>query len=140
MRTIEDVERFLRSGSIPFQDLGDGMFVVGDEASGLRNLAIKVESPVVVFRLRVMDVPEPGAPGREALFERLLKINGTGLLHSAFCLYPDGIFLTAALPLDNLDANELQAVVDDIGMAASQHLPAVLSGPVGSGNGAAGRE
>jgi hypothetical protein len=143
MRTIEDVERFLRNGAIPFQDLGDGMFVVGDGLSGIRNLAIKVESPVVVFRLRVMDAPAPGAPEREALFERLLKINGSGLLHAAFCLHPDGIFLTAALPLDNLDANELQAVVDDIGLAASQHLPAVLTAAEGSqgtqDNGAAAR-
>ena len=54
MRTIEDVERFLREGSIPFQDLGDGMFVVDDPASNLHNLAIKVESPVVVA--------EPNAP------------------------------------------------------------------------------
>ena len=26
-------------------------------------------------------------------------------------------------PLDNLDHNEFQAVIDDMGMAISQHLP-----------------
>ena len=31
--------------------------------------------------------------------------------------------MSAALPLDNLDQNELQAVVEDMGLAASQHLP-----------------
>jgi hypothetical protein len=122
MRTEQDVERYLRDFNIPYQDLGGGLFVVTDESSGLRNLAIKVESPVVVFRLRVLDAPVPGTPNREALFERLLRLNGSGLLHSAFGLQDDGIYLTAALPLANLDPNELQAVVDDLGIAASQHV------------------
>lgn len=127
MRTEQDVERFLSDLGIPYQDLGGGLFVVMDESSGLRNLAIKVESPVVVFRLRVLDAPEAGAPNREALFENLLRLNGSGLLHSAFCLQNDGIYLTAALPLDNLDPNELQAVVDDLGIAASQHVASLRS-------------
>ncbi len=122
MRTEQDVEQYLRDFNIPYQGLGDGLFVVTDESSGLRNLAIKVESPVVVFRLRVLDTPAPGTHGREALFERLLRLNGSGLLHSAFGLQDDGIYLTAALPLANLDPNELQAVVDDLGIAASQHV------------------
>jgi hypothetical protein len=125
MRTERDVERFLGEFGIPYQDLGGGLFVVTDDASGLHNLAIKVESPVVVFRLRVLDAPEPGTPNREALFENLLRLNGSGLLHSAFCLQDDGIYLTAALPLDNLDPNEFQAVVDDLGIAASQHVAAL---------------
>lgn len=125
MRTEQDVERYLGDFGIPYQDLGGGLFVVTDESSGLRNLAIKVESPVVVFRLRVLDAPAVGTPGREALFERLLRLNGAGLLHSAFGLQDDGIYLTAALPLDNLDPNELQAVVDDLGIAASQHVAAL---------------
>lgn len=127
MRTEQDVERFLGDLGIPYQDLGGGLFVVMDESSGLRNLAIKVEAPVVVFRLRVLDAPEVGAPNREALFENLLRLNGSGLLHSAFCLQNDGIYLTAALPLDNLDPNELQAVVDDLGIAASQHVASLRS-------------
>jgi hypothetical protein len=123
MRTVHDVERYLVEGALPFQDHGDGMFVVEDEASGLRHLAIKVEAPLVVFRLRVGPVPAPGSTEREALFEELLRLNGTALLHAAFCLADDGIFLAAALPLDNLDHNEFQAVIDDMGMAISQHLP-----------------
>lgn len=130
MRTVNDVEQFLRDVALPFQDLGDGLFVVTDASSGLRNLAIKVEAPVVVFRLRVMDTPAPGTIGREQLFESLLRLNGSGLLHASFCLQQDGVYLTAALPLDNLDPNELQAVVDDMGMAVSQHLPRLHGGTV----------
>ncbi len=123
MRTIDDVEQFLKESGISYQDIGDGLFIVTDHESGVRNLAIKVDSPVVIFRMRVGDAPAPGAPKREALFEELLRLNGGGLLHSAFSLQDDGIYLSAALPLDNLDQNELQAVVEDMGLAASQHLP-----------------
>lgn len=125
MRTIEDVERYLQESNMAYQDYGDGLFVVSDADIGVRNLAIKVEQPVVVFRLRAGDVPEKGAPGREHLFQRLLELNGQGLLHSSFALMKDGVYLTAALPLDNLDQNELRAVVEDMGLAVSQHLPAL---------------
>jgi hypothetical protein len=123
MRTVDDVEKYLQDAGIPYQDLGDGMFIVSDHESGVSNLAIKVDSPVVIFRMRVGDAPAQGAAKREALFEELLRLNGGGLLHSAFSLQDDGIYLSAALPLDNLDLNELQAVVEDMGLAASQHLP-----------------
>lgn len=123
MRTVDDVEKYLQEAGITYQDLGGGMFIVSDEESGVSNLAIKVAGPVVIFRMRVGHAPEKGAAGRESLFEELLRLNGDGLLHSAFSLQDDGIYMSAALPLDNLDLNELQAVVEDMGLAASQHLP-----------------
>jgi hypothetical protein len=123
MRTVTDVEQFLNNSAVRFQDFGDGLFIVTDEGTGLHNLAIKVEDDVVVFQLRVMPVPPTGTAGREDLYERLLRLNGEGLLHAAFAVQGDGIFLQAALPLPNLDPNEMQAVLDDIGIAVSQHLP-----------------
>jgi hypothetical protein len=33
------------------------------------------------------------------------------------------VYLSAAIPLENLDQNELRAVVEDMGLAVSQHLP-----------------
>lgn len=123
MRTVSDIERFLTESTLKFQDFGDGLFIVTDDGHGLRNLAIKVEDDVVVFQLKVLDAPEPGTPGREALFEQLLRLNALGMLHAAFSLEEDGIYLQAALPLANLDPNEMQAVLDDIGLAVSQHLP-----------------
>jgi hypothetical protein len=123
MRTVADVESFLADAGIKYHDFGGGLFVVSEQGSGLRNLAIKVNDQVVVFQLRVLDTPPVGTKGREALFERLLQLNGSGLLHSAFAMQSDGIYLQAALPLMNLDPNEMQAVLDDMGIAISQHLP-----------------
>ncbi|MBL8683702.1 MAG: CesT family type III secretion system chaperone [Myxococcales bacterium] len=125
MRTVADVERFLKDSEVPFQDLGGGMFIVTDDDSGLHNLAIKVEDAVVLFSLRVLDPNKWAAGERGRLFEQLLRLNGSGLLHAAFALQEDGVYLQAALPLPNLDSNELQAVLDDIGLATKQHLPSL---------------
>lgn len=122
MRTASDVERYLTQSALPFQDLGDGLFLLGDAASSAAGTAIKVEDDVVVVQRRVLDAPAAGKE-REALFERLLRLNGNGLLHAAFALQDDGIYLQAALPLSNLDQNELQAVLDDISMASQQYVP-----------------
>jgi hypothetical protein len=127
MRTVADVERFLKDSEVPFQDLGGGMFIVTDDDSGLHNLAIKVEDAVVLFSLRVLDPNKWAAGERGRLFEQLLRLNGSGLLHAAFALQEDGVYLQAALPLPNLDSNELQAVLDDIGLATKQHLPSLRS-------------
>ena len=61
MRTVDDVEKYLQEAGIPYQDLGDGMFIVTDNDSGVSSLAIKVDSPVVIFRMRVGDAPAKGA-------------------------------------------------------------------------------
>lgn len=123
MRSAEDVERFLQGSQITYSDLGGGMYLVDVHTTLAHTLVIKVEAPLVVFRLKAVEVPPRGSPKREALFESLLRLNGTALLHSSFSIADDGVYLTAALPLDNLDQNELQAVIDDMSMAVSQHLP-----------------
>ena len=128
MRTTSDVERFLNGSGLKYQDLGDGLFIVGLEATSPTQLAIKVADDVVVFQLKALETPEKGAKGREQLLEDLLRLNASGVLHSAFALQDDGIYLQAALPLQNLDANEMQAVLDDIGLAVSQHIPKLAQG------------
>ena len=53
------------------------------------------------------------------------------LLHAAFGLENDQIVLAAALELESLDLNELEAVLADIDVALSEHVP-VLRGLVPS--------
>ncbi len=81
------------------------------------NLVVSLAGPVVVFRLKIMDIPKTQ---REALFEVLLRLNTTDLFHCAFGIENQAIVLTGALALENLDYNEFQAVIDDMGMAVSR--------------------
>jgi predicted HTH domain antitoxin len=56
----------------------------------------------------------------------LLRLNTTELFHCAFGIEGKNVVLTGALELENMDLNEFQAVVDDMGMAVSKLYP-VLS-------------
>jgi hypothetical protein len=82
---------------------------------------ISIAGPVVVFRIKVMDENKIPANRREVLYRKLLELNSVEMLHGAYGLEGGAIILTAALQLENLDFNEFQATMDDIGMAVSHH-------------------
>jgi hypothetical protein len=121
MKTREDIESYLLKMGAVHEDLGGDIWRLRE--SGLENLMITLAGPIVVFRLKIMDVP---STRREALFETLLRLNTTELFHCAFGIEGSAIVIAGALALENLDFNEFQAVIDEIGMAVSKQYP-VLS-------------
>ena len=121
MKTREDIESYLLKMGVNHEDLGGDIWRL--RGNGMENLMVSLAGPIVVFRLKMMDVP---AARREALFETLLRLNTTELFHCAFGLEGNAVVLGGALELENLDYNEFQAVIDDISMAVSKHYP-VLS-------------
>ena len=58
---------------------------------------------------------------------RLLELNASGLLHAAFGIDSGQILLSAALELQNLDTNELEAVLADLDLALAEHVPGLVS-------------
>ncbi len=64
-------------------------------------------------------------PDREKLFQHLLKLNATALVHSAYGLDGERIVLAAALELENLDYNELDAILAEVDLALVQQLPEI---------------
>jgi hypothetical protein len=82
---------------------------------------------VLVAQLQVGPLPRLGDRALATYLRRLLELNASGLLHSAFALEADQIVLTAALELQNLDANELAAVLADLDMALSEHVPSLVA-------------
>src|SRR5437588_551160 len=60
-----------------------------------------------------------------ALCGTLLALNATESGPCAFGIEGEAVVITDALQLENLDFNELQAVIDDISMAISKHYPAL---------------
>jgi hypothetical protein len=121
MKTRDDIESYLLKMGASYDDLGGDIWRL--RLNGIENLMVSLAGPIVVFRLKMMDVP---AARREALFETLLRLNTTALFHCAFGIEGNAVVLTGALELENMDFNEFQAVIDDISMAVSKHYP-VLS-------------
>ncbi len=121
MRNAEDIESYLIQMEAQFEAVGDGVWVIKDIGPGL---VLSIADSVLVFRMKVMEAGAVPAAQREKLFRKLLELNAEEMLHGAYGLEASGaIVVTDALQLQNLDYNEFQATVDDIGMAVRNHYP-----------------
>ncbi|MGD8317124.1 MAG: hypothetical protein PVH76_05220 [Myxococcales bacterium] len=119
MRSREDIESYLVRAEVAYEEVGeDGMWLVRDPSLG-EKIAIKATDSLLLFRVQVLDLAE--VVDRPGLFEELLNLNATDLVHGAYGLSGDAIVLTCTLQLDNLDYNELQAVLDDFSLALANH-------------------
>jgi hypothetical protein len=120
MKTAEDIESYLMKIGLPYEQLKPGIWVLKIE--GCDNFVVSIAGPVVVFRVKVMDLP---GTDREALFRALLSLNTSEMVHGAFGLEGDSVVIVHALELENLDLNEFQAVIDDVSMAISKQYSAL---------------
>ncbi|HEX7239441.1 MAG TPA: CesT family type III secretion system chaperone [Longimicrobiaceae bacterium] len=119
MLTREDVESYLFRMELTNEEVEPGMWLVHmDEGAGL---VVHHSPPVLVFRLKVLDVPDD----REkcaGLYKRLLELNATDLVHAAYGLEEGDVILTETLEMENLDFNEFQATIDSFQVALASHL------------------
>ena len=98
--------------------------MVEDEESGIKNLIVDCEKPIVILEQLIMEVPDPPRD----LFRRLLQMNRT-LVHGAFVLDEDGkyIFFRDTLQLENLDLNELEGSIRALSLALAENGDEFLS-------------
>jgi hypothetical protein len=119
MRSRDDIESFLARAEVPFEEVGeDGMWLVHDRSLG-ENIAIKAAGPLLLFRVKVLELRE--VADRAALYEELLRLNASDLAHGAYGISDGAVVLTCTLRIENLDYNELQAVLDDFSLALANH-------------------
>ena len=119
MRTREDIESYLARAQVPFEVVGDeGMWLVRDSSLG-EHIAIQAAGALLLFRVKVLELREIGDRG--ALFEELLRLNASDLVHGSYGISDDAVVLTCTLELENLDYNELQGVLDDFSLALANH-------------------
>ena len=116
-RTAEDIESYIIKMELNYEALRPGMWLVRG-APGIESFVISLGGPVVVFRIKVMEIP---AAHREELFRTLLELNATDMIHGSYGIEGDSIVLVDCLELENLDFNEFQATFDDMTMAIANH-------------------
>ncbi len=117
MKTTADIQSYLLNLDLPYEEPREGTWLVKD-LEGVENMVITLAGPVVVFRVKVMEVPRHH---REELFRTLLELNATEMMHGAYGIEGDAIVISDALQLENLDYNEFAATVDDITLAVASH-------------------
>ncbi len=123
MSPREKIESYLVRLSLSFQE-SHGTWVVSDAQRGLDNLIIALTDSLVIMRMNVMAVP---AAGRERLFEELLRLNATDLVHGADGIDGGNLILIDTLEADGMGLEEFEASIDAIGLAVAQHYRALSS-------------
>ncbi|MCH7914710.1 MAG: YbjN domain-containing protein [Deltaproteobacteria bacterium] len=110
--------------AISQENAEEELVIVNDEESGIKNLIVDCEDPILILEQMIMKVP--GKPGD--LFRRLLQMNRT-LVHGAFVLDEEGkmVLFRDTLRLENLDQNELEGSIKALGLALAENAEELLS-------------
>ena len=122
MITREDIQSWLDrldSGGLTVTEIEPNLWLARtrDDAE----VVVHFAPPVVVLRVRVMELPE-SEPRRSELFRQLLEYNARELVHGSYGLEGNHVVLTDTLELENLDFSEFEASFDSITLALASHL------------------
>lgn len=116
MKTTSDIESYLLQMQVENEELREGTWVI--KVDGMDQLMLTLAGPVLVFRVKVLEVPRHS---REELYRTLLELNATEMMHGAYGVEGDSVIITDALQVENLDYNEFAATIDDIALAVASH-------------------
>ncbi|MBA7563991.1 hypothetical protein ES708_05653 [subsurface metagenome] len=114
----EKVRSYLLDLGLSYEEVGDSTFLINDEEKGLKNIVVMVSEPLVILRVKVMEMPDSD---REQLYEELLRLNAEDLIHGAYALEGDHVILIDTLEVETMDLEELRASFEAIGLALVQH-------------------
>ncbi len=125
MITREDIQSWLErleGGALKVSEVEPNLWIVTTPDDS--EVVVHYAPPVVIVRVRVMELPE-SEPRRGELFRQLLEFNARDLVHGSYGLEGDHVVLTDTLELENLDFNEFEASFDSITLALASHLGAL---------------
>jgi hypothetical protein len=122
MITREDIQSWLDrldGGGLTVAEIEPNLWLARtpDDAE----VVVHFAPPVVILRVRVMELPE-SEPRRSELFRQLLEYNARELVHGSYGLEGNHVVLTDTLELENLDFSEFEASFDSITLALASHL------------------
>lgn len=123
IRTSDDLEAQLGRLGRRYERHADGTIVLSLGAHQ-PPAALLLVPPVLVVQVAIGAAPKNDSAAGP-VYKKLLELNASALLHAAFGLENGQIVLAAALELESLDLNELEAVLADIDVALGEHVPAL---------------
>ena len=122
MTTKEDIESYLIRMGVEHEELDDGLWLL-KPADGAAHVVLNYTPPVVVMRLKVMDLPEVDDTRLAAFYRRLLELNASDIVHGSYGIEENNIVISDALQLEDLDFSELRSSYESIVLAAASHMP-----------------
>ena len=118
MSPRDKIESYLVKLTLSFQSAAHNTWLVRDSQKGLENLLIVLAEPLVIMRIHVMEIP---VVGKEKLFEELLRLNATDMVHGAYAVDGKNVVIIDTLEAEPMDLEEFEASIDAIGLALAQH-------------------
>ena len=115
---MNKIESYLINLGVTYAELGENTWILNDPDNGLEQVAVAVNEPLVVVRVKVMNVP---AHTREEFFLKLLQINGSDLIHGAYAVVENDVILIDTLNYETMDLEDFQATIDAISLALTEH-------------------
>lgn len=123
MVTPEQIDGFLgrlASEGATYEEIESGLWKIHPGGELDLTVVVHHSPPVVVLRVKVMELPNNGTADR--LCRRLLELNATDLLHGSYGIQGSEVVLTEALELSHLDYEEFQASYESITLSLAGHL------------------
>jgi len=124
MISREDLESFLIRTEMDHREIGESMWLVDpvkDAEEDHPAVVVSLSPPLVIFRAGIGMVPE-GDHARLQLFQALLELNASDLVHGAYGLEGDEVILVDALELQDLDYSEFLASLESLSLAVTSHV------------------
>ena len=124
MVTKEDIEVFLNRLSAEgasYKEVKDGFWVVKPGGSLDFEMVVSHSPPVVVLRVKVMDVPRDKS-AEAKLSRRLLEMNASEMVHGSYGIEQDAVVITEALELAHLDFEEFLVAYESIALALASNM------------------
>ena len=113
MATRDDIEHYLIQIGYPYESVEPHVWVIRNTA----NLVVTLEPPLVVFRMKLMNIP---TSRKEDFFKLLLELNASHMIHGAYGIEDNNVVLIDTLQSENLDYNEFQATLDALTLSSTQ--------------------
>jgi len=118
--SVDIVESMLFRSGAPFDQVDPSTWVLQIDNRRRSRVVVKVEDPIVLFSVPLGLLGDE-LDDRERLYRMLLEFNAD-FMHNAYAIEGEQLILSGALQIENLDANEFQAVIDDLTMTLDTHL------------------
>jgi hypothetical protein len=122
MTTREDLESFFIRMGLDYEEVQRDMWLLRGP-DGETPVVAHFSPPVVLLRLKVMDLPNTDDNRLAGLYKRLLELNAADIVHGSYGLEEGDVILSDALELETLDFHELRSSYESLLFAASSHLP-----------------
>jgi hypothetical protein len=124
MMTREDLESYLIRMDLDLQEVEESMWILKPADQDVAPVVVNYAPPVVLLRMKVMDLPQPIDDARLASFyRRLLELNATDIVHGSYGIEGEQVVLSDALELETLDFSELRSSYESLSMAATTQVP-----------------